>query len=64
MPRSAWLVDKLRGSGVPTVISGAGPTVLALATASTMDAVVAKAPKGWDVLALPVEPAGASVVPL
>jgi len=64
MPRSAWLVDKLRAAGAPAVISGAGPTVLALPTAAGVDAVVAKAPKGWDVLRLEVEPTGATVVPL
>jgi homoserine kinase len=64
MPRSASLVDKLRAAGIPAVISGAGPTVLALPTADAAQAVVAKAPKGWEVLRLEVEPAGASVVPL
>ena len=33
MPRSAKLVGKLRGAGIPAVISGAGPTVLALTRA-------------------------------
>jgi homoserine kinase len=64
MPRSAGLVDKLRAAGVPAVISGAGPTVLALASPATAEAVAAKGPKGWDVLHLPVEPVGATVVPL
>ena len=38
MPRSLALVDELRAAGVPAVVSGAGPTVLALtdrATAAT-----------------------------
>ena len=64
MPRSATLVAKLRAAGVPAVVSGAGPTVLALASPGTLDGVVAQAPKGWDVLPLAVEPAGAAVIPL
>jgi len=64
MPRSHALVQKLRAAGVPAVISGAGPTVLALTTAEAVEDVAARAPKGWDVLPLPVDQAGASVVPL
>ncbi len=64
MPRSASLVAALRAEGVPAVISGAGPTVLALATRATCDAVVARAPRGFDALPLPVDATGASVVPL
>ena len=64
MPRSAALVAGLRADGVPAVVSGAGPTVLALATDATLEAVAARHPRGWDVVSLPVEPAGAAVVPL
>jgi homoserine kinase len=64
MPRSAKLVAVLRGAGVPAVISGAGPTVLALVRASDAEAVAAKVPKGWSVLPLQVDPGGARVVPL
>ena len=35
-PESAALVDALRAAGVPAVISGAGPTVLALTTDGTL----------------------------
>ena len=64
MPRSAALVAGLRAEGIPAVISGAGPTVLALASAATVDAVTARHPRGWEVLPLAVEPQGATVVPL
>lgn len=64
MPRSAALVERLRGDGVPAVISGAGPTVLALATAGSAADLVAAPPRGWDVQQLPVDAAGAAVVPL
>ena len=64
MPRSAALVATLRSEGVPAVISGAGPTVLALATQATVDAVAARHPRAWDVVPLPVEPNGAAVLPL
>ncbi len=64
MTRSAALVDELRTAGIPAVISGAGPTVLALATDLTADAVLARDVRGWKVLRLPVEVGGASVLPL
>lgn len=38
MPESADLMDRLRDVGVPAVISGAGPTVLALGTAPVLEA--------------------------
>ena len=64
MPRSAALVDKLRGDGVAAVISGAGPTVLALTDASSAARVQAQAPRGWAAQRLDVEQAGARIVPL
>ncbi len=64
MPRTASLVAALRAEGVPAVVSGAGPTVLALTTRSAADAVAARHPRGWEVVPLPVEPTGAVVVPL
>lgn len=38
MPESGDLIDRLRAAGVPAVISGAGPTVLALGTAQMLQA--------------------------
>lgn len=64
MPRSAALVAGLRAEGIPAVISGAGPTVLALTTVATAEAVAARHPRGWEVLPLAVETRGAVVVPL
>lgn len=64
MARSAALVDQLRSEGVPAAVSGAGPTVLALATRASVEAVAARHPRGWEVLPLPVDAAGASVLPL
>lgn len=64
MPRTAALVAGLRAEGIPAVVSGAGPTVLALTTRTTAEAVAARHPRGWEVLPLPVEPTGAVVLPL
>jgi homoserine kinase len=64
MPRSASLVDGLRRSGVPAVISGAGPTVLALASSGTVEAVTAKVPRGWEAVPLAVDATGAVLAPL
>jgi homoserine kinase len=58
MPRTAALVRRLREEGVPAVVSGAGPTVLALATGDG----AFTAPRGWTVLPLPVDTAGAQVL--
>jgi homoserine kinase len=64
MPRTAKLVAALRRSGVPAVVSGAGPSVLALVASADAEAVAAHVPKGWSVLPLRVEPQGAQVVPI
>jgi homoserine kinase len=64
MPRSARLVEQLRAAGVPAVISGAGPTVLALVAAGDADVVAAKCPRGWTALSLSVAAEGARVVPV
>jgi homoserine kinase len=55
-PESAALVDALRARGVPAVISGAGPTVLALTT----DGAVPDGTDthGFTVLPLPVDRSG------
>ena len=63
MPESLALVEALRADGVPAVISGAGPTVLAFTdgpgtTAAT--ALLARCPAGWSAQALAVTPAGAT----
>ena len=61
MPDTAALMTALREQGVPAVVSGAGPTVLALTTRTGRPAVEA-AREGWQVLPLDVEPRGAHVV--
>ena len=61
MPASAALMTELRERGVPAVVSGAGPTVLALTTRDGRDAV-AGAREGWTVLPLDVQTRGAHVV--
>lgn len=51
MPASAELVARLRGLGVPAVVSGAGPTVLALTAAEESDQrdrAAACCPAGWQ----------------
>jgi len=63
MPRTAALVAELRAQGVPAVVSGAGPTVLALTTRDTREALTGRARRGWTILPLDVEPRGAHVVP-
>jgi len=62
MPESLALVAALRAEGVPAVISGAGPTVLAFAdgTAATGEALRARCPRGWQVHALAISATGAS----
>jgi homoserine kinase len=68
MPGSAGLIAALRGAGVPAVVSGAGPAVLALivpgATAGpeTVRVIAAESGEDWTVLALDVDHAGATVL--
>lgn len=73
MPASLALVDTLRAHGVAAVVSGAGPTVLALARrgrrgTTDADAAIADAfggvMAGWRVLPLDVDASGASVTAL
>ena len=64
MPRSAKLVDKLRGAGIPAVISGAGPTVLALTRGDDGMAAASLAGATWTVLHLGVDRDGARSVPV
>src|SRR5207245_3952228 len=44
MPRTAALVADLRAEGIPAVVSGAGPTVLALTTSATRERALALTP--------------------
>lgn len=57
MPESCELVRQLRGDGIPAVISGAGPTVLAFGRGITD-----RVPQGWVAHELDVEPHGVAVV--
>jgi len=69
MPDSLALVERLRAKGVAAVISGAGPTVLALTfRAGEVDAVVdsigAEVGTSWHIHPLDVAPHGACVQPI
>ncbi|MCI0385142.1 homoserine kinase [Streptomyces sp. CNQ085] len=64
MEESVELVHRLRADGVPAVISGAGPTVLALARDATADKVARLAGDGWAANRLSLDTAGAGVLPL
>lgn len=62
MPESLRLVDELREQSVAAVLSGAGPSVLALTTQHEED-LAAWAPVGWQVLRLPVDHDGVRTWP-
>ncbi|GAB2600806.1 homoserine kinase [Streptomyces capparidis] len=64
MPRSLELVAALRAEGVPAVVSGAGPTVLALTEEGAAEKVARLAGDGWAAHRLAFDPAGACVLPL
>jgi homoserine kinase len=57
MPQSYKLLQQLRVEGVPTIISGAGPTVLSFARG-----VAEWAPEGWAVHELDVDVEGARIL--
>lgn len=64
MRATADLVAALRERGVPAVVSGAGPTVLALTSREAAAAVAREAPGGWQALVLEVDAVGAAVLPI
>jgi homoserine kinase len=64
MKRSAALVEALRADGIAAVVSGAGPSVLALAVGEQVAACRAAAPPGWTVLMPGMARQGAHVSPL
>jgi homoserine kinase len=62
MPATAALVEQLRAAGVPAVVSGAGPSVLALTTREERSSVTAVDRPGWSVRPLEIALQGARVV--
>lgn len=61
MPGSLALLRELRVGGVPAVVSGAGPTVLALTDACSVEGLLERCPTGWQALHLEVDQQGARV---
>ena len=73
MPETAQLVARLRAAGVPAVVSGAGPSVLAFLTRApvagtpgpasqdVLDSTVRDMGIGWDISVLDVDRRGASI---
>lgn len=57
MPASLDLVEALRSDGVPAMVSGAGPTVLAFT--DTTDGLMGRCPDGWTALQLGIDSRGA-----
>ncbi|MFC4114839.1 homoserine kinase [Nonomuraea zeae] len=61
MRESANLVERLRAVGVPAVVSGAGPTVLAFSTSDTQDLIAPEVGNDWHIQQMDVDPVGANV---
>jgi homoserine kinase len=62
-PRGAQLVEKLRGAGHAAVLSGSGPTILALcASRASAEAAAALGGKSFEAMVLDVDTQGAAVV--
>jgi homoserine kinase len=64
MARSAALVERLRAAGVPATISGAGPTVLALAAGGDAERVAGLGTRWFSASAPAVDSDGARVLPV
>jgi homoserine kinase len=66
MPATHRLIKRLRGNGIPAVVSGAGPSVLVLATNRSwldrMDSIAAETGSPWHISPLDVERHGASIL--
>lgn len=69
MPHTADLVARLRAAGVAAVVSGAGPSVLALTVAGradepgAVDSIARETGIGWHVIPLDIDRYGATVQP-
>jgi homoserine kinase len=63
-PRSSDLVEKLRSAGIPTAISGAGPTVIAFANSETASQVEAIAGARFTTDILGIDRDGTRIVAL
>jgi homoserine kinase len=67
MPATHDLVGRLRAEGIPAVVSGAGPSVLALLTSSEsldrLDSTVKETGIEWRISPLDIERRGAGVEP-
>jgi homoserine kinase len=72
MPATSDLVGRLRAAGIPAVVSGAGPTVLALLAPGRtvsgpgldrLDSIVRETGSEWHISPLDVERHGASIQP-
>ncbi len=61
MPQTLALVRRLRGDGIPAVVSGAGPTVLAFGTHDP-GALLGRCPDGWACHDLAIESSGARLL--
>ncbi|GAA2385665.1 homoserine kinase [Nonomuraea africana] len=61
MRRTAELVERLRAVGVPAVVSGAGPTILAFSTPDTQDLIAPEVGNDWHIQLMDVDQDGASV---
>jgi homoserine kinase len=55
MPATLDLVRKLRGEGLPAVVSGAGPSVLVFTSDQQRSAVAAHVPAGWQALVTAID---------
>ncbi len=64
MPRSAALLARLREAGIAAVISGAGPTVLALTTTAQAETVAAFDARWFTASQIAIDTQGARVMPL
>jgi homoserine kinase len=64
MPKSIALVERLREKGIAAVVSGAGPTVLALTVGGEVDSISAEVGTSWHIHPLDVAPHGACVQPI
>ncbi len=62
MPESAELLSSLRADGFAAVVSGAGPTVLAMVSPDAVAEVVARRPSGWRATELAVDATGVQLV--
>ncbi len=63
-PESVLLMERLRDAGIPAVVSGAGPSVLAFPEPGAESVIAVSAGEGWAIQSVPIAAMGTREIPV